>query len=447
MPETLPMWKVQTATYKDKLVPSGLVARPAGFADSPDAEVISGGESTKTPDAVAIGRHGCFFMWGFAAPPKYLTEEAKVVLANSIIYTSTLKGERIIARKFDDRGVTSDDVEYTINRATKGAYNTRMNKLRSTYRTRIAAQDKVKAKNASGVALSSKEKSVLKQKIDTTKGVMSWEQYFKSITGKYYPNFNGNEKKFSKMLLEDRKYISSPITKFNKDLQGLKLGVDSPELIGKAISMLENGEDVDLANSILDKYTLCTFKTAEEWREWYDTYKDDMFFSASGGWKYLVNTLEAYNPGNDYVAKQVDNVVKSMKFPELTPDTPVAVNAKIGCFDDGSEAIIFVFRVMKGFHIYAEVSDDDGYIPTQLSYSLAEGGKLGNVISPLDEYYSDSGTTQYIGDVVFVQYIDGDMKAGDIKINYSYQVCDEESCLPPVEEELIIKKLVPNDDK
>lgn len=36
-----------------------------GFEDSPEAEVISSGVCAKSLDAVAIGRHGNFFHWGF----------------------------------------------------------------------------------------------------------------------------------------------------------------------------------------------------------------------------------------------------------------------------------------------------------------------------------------------------------------------------------------------
>src|SRR5690606_14827838 len=68
IPKTIPMWRVQTKEYKtDEGFRVGMVSRPWGFEDSPDAEYISSGVCAKTLDAVAIGRHGNFLHWGFAA--------------------------------------------------------------------------------------------------------------------------------------------------------------------------------------------------------------------------------------------------------------------------------------------------------------------------------------------------------------------------------------------
>lgn len=447
LPQKVSMWRVQTQCYtENSIIPSGLVSRPDGFNDSPECEVISGGESLKTPNAVAISRQGCFFMWGFAASPRYMTDEAKVVLANAVIYTSKLKGEKVIARKYNDRVCTKNEVDYNVNRATKHFYNEKMGKLRNSYKARIEAQNLVKEKNAKGEILTSKEKGLLKQRIDTTKGIISWDKYFNSFTGKYGENFKGSEKKFKKFVAENRKYIGYGGVTFDKDLLEMKLGTDTPELLNKAISMLEKDDNVELASRILDRYTLCTFKTIKEWREWYDTYHDKMFFSESGGWVYLVDTNEGYNPANDYVSKQVSNVVKSMKFETISSDAPVSVNARYGHFDDGREAVIFVFKIMNGYHIYANVADEDGYIPTKLTFSFPSGGKAGEVIYPLDEYYSDSGTTQYVEEAIFVQYIDGDMEHGEIKIDYSYQACDETSCMQPVDGEIVLVKLEARSD-
>ena len=89
-PDSLPMWRVQKEGYMSKRgIRVGMVSRPGGFEDSPEAEIISGGVSGKTWDAVAIGRHGNFLHWGFAASPDDMTEEARDVFANAcLLYTS-----------------------------------------------------------------------------------------------------------------------------------------------------------------------------------------------------------------------------------------------------------------------------------------------------------------------------------------------------------------------
>ena len=101
IPKSLPMWRVQTKGYRtDMRFNMGLVSHPWGYEDSPEAEYISGGVSTKSPDAVAIGRHGNFLHWGFIASPLYMTEEAKVMFANAVAYIAQFRGP-ILARRFD----------------------------------------------------------------------------------------------------------------------------------------------------------------------------------------------------------------------------------------------------------------------------------------------------------------------------------------------------------
>ncbi|MFR4044542.1 MAG: hypothetical protein ACLTZU_05790 [Odoribacter splanchnicus] len=48
-PDSLPMWRVQKEGYMSKRgIRVGMVSRPGGFEDSPEAEIISGGVSGKT---------------------------------------------------------------------------------------------------------------------------------------------------------------------------------------------------------------------------------------------------------------------------------------------------------------------------------------------------------------------------------------------------------------
>ena len=87
-----------------------MVSRPGGFEDSPEAEIISGGVSAKTWDAVAIGRHGNFLHWGFAASPDDMTEEARDVFANAVVYIAGFAGQTPVARKYNDRIITRHDI-------------------------------------------------------------------------------------------------------------------------------------------------------------------------------------------------------------------------------------------------------------------------------------------------------------------------------------------------
>jgi hypothetical protein len=101
---TMKMWKVQERGWSpgrpnDMSMLPGLVSDPCGFEDSPDAEIISGGINTKSPEAVAIGRHGNFLLWGFYAAPNTLTAEARKCLVNAICYIRKFDGQTPIVRK------------------------------------------------------------------------------------------------------------------------------------------------------------------------------------------------------------------------------------------------------------------------------------------------------------------------------------------------------------
>lgn len=90
-PKELEMFRVSKYSYKDpghRNIRIGMVSRPWGYLDSPEAEVIPGGVSAKSIDAVAIGRHGNMFHWGFAAAPADMLPAAREILANAIVYTA-----------------------------------------------------------------------------------------------------------------------------------------------------------------------------------------------------------------------------------------------------------------------------------------------------------------------------------------------------------------------
>src|SRR5215510_10998627 len=85
LPAKLETWKVQDGEL-GKSVDYGLVSDPIGFEDSPDAEWISGGVNSKGPNSMAIGRHGNWFLWGFAGDPTQMTPSARAVFLNSIVW-------------------------------------------------------------------------------------------------------------------------------------------------------------------------------------------------------------------------------------------------------------------------------------------------------------------------------------------------------------------------
>ncbi len=115
LPAKLPVWRVDTVDYSsDKTLQPGTVANDYGFADSPDAEVISGGINHKGPGAVAMGRHAAFLLWGFAAEPSRMTPSGQHAFLNSICYVQQFDHEpMLVQRKASGR-------EWSLMRAMQG---------------------------------------------------------------------------------------------------------------------------------------------------------------------------------------------------------------------------------------------------------------------------------------------------------------------------------------
>lgn len=177
MPDSIMMWRVQTKGYKtDEGFPIGMVSRPWGYTDSPDAEYISSGVCAKTLDAVAIGRHGNFLTWGFAASPAYLTEEAKAVLANAICYIARFKGKGMLVRKYNDRIATREYLRELTYLASMEPYEERVGWTEEANREGAEKQAAARAKKARGEKLSDEEAYYLNFKPQRP---MTLEEYLK----------------------------------------------------------------------------------------------------------------------------------------------------------------------------------------------------------------------------------------------------------------------------
>lgn len=106
---------------------------------------------------MAIGRHGNFFHWGFAASPADMTEEAKSVFANAIVYISQFDGQKPIARKYDEQIITRDVVKKFAYRATREAYEKSLARDERYDQMKKKAQQAIREKQAKGGTLNDAE--------------------------------------------------------------------------------------------------------------------------------------------------------------------------------------------------------------------------------------------------------------------------------------------------
>ncbi len=423
------MWQVQKESYlSQKGLKVGLVARPWGFSDSPDTEYISAGESTKSPDAVALGRHGNFFFWGFAASPSLMTDEARLVFANALVYTASKRGEKVLSRKYEDRVATKSYIKEMKHHLTREAYESRVALEKSHHQQMAETHKKLKEKSDKREELSNNERMTLARNMGAYKQT-TWEAYIeKNARMKELKQFGTDVNKMIAFIDENADYLygGKKFYEFevDNDAKSLKTSIVDKELLNKAIALWESGKDVAKAKRILDRYTLCAFETAGEWRTWYDTYKDNLFFTQSGGWIYMVDSDDIFAQGNDYRAKAAYVATRDMKFPKLTNSSPVAMQSKLVFFDGGQQGIVTRVKILDSYHIYSFVAEGDAYSVTEFDYTLPAGVTLAEKIMPTDEFYLESGTTRYTKDVIFVQMLDGRAKEGEVTVKCTYQACD-----------------------
>ena len=446
LPKTIPMWQVQTRGYiSNPELRIGMVSRPWGFEDSPEAEYISGGRSTKSLDAVAIGRHGSFLHWGFAASPSDMTDEAKVVFANDVVYISKFAGQRIIARKLNERIQTRFDVKLQGYAVSKDAYDLQVRQYENFNRVGLKAKRDAEEKQARGEELTKMDREYLNFK---TSSVGDYPSFLRRHAGQLYQQFGDDISAYKRYYEENMPYYYGGMgLSIDEDVKSLGIDNHDKRLLDKAISMLEANTDVEKALRILRRYTLCRYDNATDWRNWYDKYADKLFFTESGGWIFLVNSQDPSTPGNDYSVMKKEREEAARQRPAMnggnrraprenlttSDEKPVAAAAFVRDAADGKKEVMLRVKIHQGYHIYGIVSDQDPYIPTAIEILPPEGCELeGGPQLPQFRVLNSTGTTVYEGDVVFRQLIKGDAK-GAVRCKINFQCCDESICFPPQE--------------
>ncbi|KLT67065.1 hypothetical protein [Pedobacter sp. BMA] len=295
VPKEIPMWRVQKTSYSEnKGARVGLVARGNRFAESPDTETISSGVCLKDVGAVALGRHGNFFLWGFGASPLDMTDEAKKVFVNAVAYMKQFDGKIPIARKFNDRMATTDDVIEIIANATKEKYNDYVKEIQSSNSNRAVRGKLIKDKKAAGQALTPEEEAIFPY-IDRVQEVDTYEQYLKKRMGNLSNKFGNDASAFRKYLTENLKYVyCNPAGSFeysiDEDVKHVGISNHDVKLLEKCVTMLAANDQPELASRVLKRYTNENFISANDWRNWLSQNRSKLFFTETGGYKFMINT-------------------------------------------------------------------------------------------------------------------------------------------------------------
>lgn len=439
VPETMEMWRVQTYDFSGQMqdVRVGMVARPGGYEDSPEAEWICGGECAKSPDAVALARHGNFFHWGFAASPAFMTDEAKPLLANAIVYISKFAGQTPIARKYDDRISTREYIADRKEFMSRGSYQNYVKSMEEFNRSTLAKQAEVQKRVDAGEEVPENELFYLNARVED---IPTYEQYLQSQARDLYAQFGTDIEKYHAYFDQNLPYFYAAGYGLVIDEEAKALGIANNDitLIDKAIAIWEDRSNIEVGRRLLERYTLMNFSTAAQWRKWFDQNRDNMFFSESAGWKWLVNSREeGANPYFDYFMR---SKAERAAVGQTDDNNPVAITTDASMLYDGSWVVTVRMTIHQGYHIYDRVASDDVFVPTEVKFCLPEGVEaVGGVVRPAGQFYTAGGTTVFRNEAVFQQRVRGAAVDSELKVAVEWQCCDPTICFPPQLEEVVVK--------
>lgn len=443
VPATVAMWKVQNKDYgNSKGYKIGMVTRPWGYLDSPDTEIISGGESAKCFHAISIGRHANWLHWGFSASPADMTEEAKPVFLNAVVYISKFAGHHIIARKLNEGIATRTSVDEQKYNVSKENYDSYKKSIEGYNQLMKHMSDSLKAIEAAGGKLSDTDKTYM-QMGEHPQEVPNYLDYVKERAGELYEKLGTDVAAYEKYYTENRPYFYGNLNDYgvelDEDAKSLGIANNDKRILDKTISMWENNQDVEKAKRILYRYTLLRYEDAKEWRQWYKKYQNKLFFTESGGWLWLVNDLDPKTPGNDYSILKFNEIDETALAPKkkATQEDPVTFSyATIQNEEEGE--IIIRMNIYPGYHIYSVVSDQDPYIQTSYDFKAEGNIKLtGELQKPAGKLMNGSQSIIYEGEQVLRQKYTG--KRGKVTVTINYQACDNHACLMPKAKTLEIK--------
>lgn len=387
-PNEMDMWRVQTESPDDgNGYMIGQILVGMGFDDSPDCEFISGGHSIKDITGMALGRSGNIFHWGFSASPDFMTASAKQVFINTVFYMAQFNGKKPIVKMVKGEGREWVD-EFCFRKT--------------------------------GQLIDHKNKT--------------------------YPKAKNEQDTLVKYYTENYDYFTNPDgLNFEVDYDAKSLGIanNDIQLLDKSITLLEDNKDTDKAFRILKRYTEYDFDTASKWRHWFDTYKEYLFFTELGGYKFKIDTWN-HPELEESIAKFVNESKKVTKPVGSNEVDELKANIEIKQSGNNTYTLQIAVTIEEGWHAYAKLTPETNYfIPTKIELIMPEGSQLiGEMSMPKTFPYEDLKDVEvYKGVSVFNQKFTVDKsfsKNDDFKVMIDYQLCNDYLCKMPTTKEFSI---------
>jgi hypothetical protein len=436
-PKTMKMWTVinDSASAKGKYL-IGMVSHGEGFNDSPDAEVISGGDCLKNAEAVAIGRHGNFLMWGFSASPDYMTAEAKDVFVNAICYIRKYDHRPVIVRKVQT--ATRAEIDELIYRIDENLYKKALIARKQGNVQLLKMQQELRDKKAAGENIGRSNEMFLLMPV--TNDLQPFDEYLKQFAGEeLYRKFGKDVSRYHQYYRDNYEYFypeGEMGLKLDTELRSLGTSNRNKMMLDKCISMLENHSMEPLATRLLQRYTNESFATAKNWRNWFNINNGKLFFSETGGFKFFVDSAAVNNQA--YVSNAATKTISG----QPVPSDPVMISYRlVNSGDPKTVKLVMTAKILAGWHIYAYVPSESPFVQSKINLTVnGKNIRTKWISSPGLALGNSKQTFVYEHTAEFTTMISrGSFTKGKKVIGgLYYQVCNDNKCFPPKEKKVDI---------
>jgi hypothetical protein len=367
----------------------GVASSAEHFRGAADSEIIAGGINQKGDRGISLVREAHTFYWGFAGTPTQMTDEARKVFVNAIMYIKQFDGEKQTVR----RGVFARS---SLRQIVRGS-----GFFRSQFNLDHYFAPEAVAKCGSDAA--------------------RYRDYFE-------PNI-------------DYVYVPAGHSGFRVDEEAKQLGIPNYDvrLLDRCVAMLEANDNPALARTLLERYTGESCPTPPAWRAWLTMSRDKLFFLDGHGYRFFTDA-----PGAPPAKWQMDEALAELKVAEPNNNEPVATGTTIvsryarsgvaTAYAGDVVTLVVRIRVAEPWHTYAKVPDGSAMKATVIDVKLPNGLRfVGDWKVPTAKLSGEAGTTIYEGDQLFTRDVLVTTKAGSLAVagNIQFQACDPERCQPP----------------
>ena len=213
----------------------------------------------------------------------------------------------------------------------------------------------------------------------------------------------------------------------DEEVKGLGVSNRKHELLDRCVAMLEQADRPALALKILRRYTTEDLSEPCRWRSWLEANRRRLFFTDSGGYKFLV----APEPLGEKASIQTSGAIPNAEQPTVAQAELSPTKIPPG----GTLELILKVKVASTWHIYAVGSPQGPGVPTTLKLTLPEGVEAEGEWNCPAPVRSLGGQMIYEGSLEFRRRLRVAKGAAygpiDVSCDFVFQACDPFSCQLP----------------